>query len=374
MTRLLKTIRHACLLGLCLLAGLTACGEPTAGKRPIPAEAARGARLELPSRGIYTGAYIEFGDKEDHVTLEGIDQFETMVGKHQAIIASASFWGEKSFPARNVALITRHKALPLIFWSPWTSPYMEERGPDEARLENILDGRWDDYIDMWADGAKAFDRPLLVSWGLEMNGNWFPWSGCFYNAKVQPGDPQPPEPTGPELYKRAYRYVVDRVRARGARQIQWVFHANNYSFPNDPWNQMNQYYPGPDYVDWLGFSAYGKLFGANPWTRFAQVMDEPYRRLCLLDPAKPVIVAEWGVGEFPNSGNKAEFIRDAFKGFKTNYPRLKAVVFWHERWANPDETYSNLRVNSSPEALTAYQESVADPYFLSYLQTVAPHP
>ncbi|MBI5896838.1 MAG: hypothetical protein HZB24_12825, partial [Desulfobacterales bacterium] len=271
--------------------------------------------------------------------------------KHQAIIASSSYWGEKSFPARNLELMARHKALPLIFWSPWTSPYEEDRGPDEARLENILDGRWDAYIDMWADAARAYDRPLLVSWGLEMNGIWFPWSGYFYNAKPQPADKRPLDHPGPELYKRTYRYVVDRVRARGARQIQWVFHANNYSFPEEHWNQMSFYYPGADYVDWLGLSVYGKLFPGDPWRRFTQVMDEPYRQLCLLDPAKPVILAEWGVGEFPDTGNKAEFIRDAFKGFKISYPRLKAAVFWHERWENKDETYSNLRINSSPEAL-----------------------
>ena len=360
------------LLGTILLLGLASCGDSSPAEPSAPREIPRGAGLSLPSHGIYTGAFIEFGDKEEQVTLEGISHFETMVGKHQAIIASSSYWGERSFPERNLELIARHKALPLIFWSPWTSPYEEERGPDEARLENILDGRWDAYIDMWADSAKAYDRPMLVSWGLEMNGNWFPWSGFFYNPKTQPTGSQTAPPPGPELYKRAYRYVVDRVRARSARQIQWVFHANNYSFPDTSWNQMSQYYPGPDYVDWLGFSAYGRLFTGTPWTRFAQVMDEPYRQLCLLDPAKPVIVAEWGVGEFPDSGSKAEFIRDAFQGFKTNFPRVKAAVFWHERWANKDESYSNLRVNSSPESLTAFRESVADPFFLGYPQITAP--
>lgn len=354
------------LLGAMLLLSLTSCGDSAPAQPSVPREIPRGAVLRLPSQGIYTGAYVEFGDKEDQVTLEGIDRFEAMVGRHQAIIASSSYWGERSFPARNIELMARHKALPLIFWSPWTSPYEEDRGPDEARLENILDGRWDAYIDMWADGARAYDRPLLVSWGLEMNGSWFPWSGCFYNPKPHPADKHPPDHPGPELYKRTYRYVVDRVRARGARKIQWVFHANNFSFPDEPWNQMSRYYPGADYVDWLGLSAYGKLFPGDPWRRFTQVMDEPYRQLCLLDPAKPVIMAEWGVGEFPDTGNKAEFIRDAFKGFKTSYPRLKAAVFWHERWENKDETYSNLRVNSSPEALAVFRESLSDPFFLDY--------
>ena len=46
---------------------------------------------------------------------------------------------------------------------------------------------------------------------------------------------------------------------------------------------------------------------------------------------------------------------------------MKAEVYWHERWQNDDQTYSNLHINSSPEALAAYRESVADPYWLGEL-------
>jgi hypothetical protein len=58
--------------------------------------------LAVPGEGKYTGAYIDFGDQEDDVTLEAIENFETMVGKHQAIIASSSYWGEQTFPTRNL--------------------------------------------------------------------------------------------------------------------------------------------------------------------------------------------------------------------------------------------------------------------------------
>ncbi len=57
---------------------------------------------------------------------------------------------------------------------------------------------------------------------------------------------------GPETFRRAYRHVVDRVRARGATNIKWMFHTNNYSYPLDTWNFAPAYYPGSDYVDWLG--------------------------------------------------------------------------------------------------------------------------
>src|SRR5207253_9036982 len=76
-----------------------------------------------PEHGEYTGAFIDFGEAEEDVTLEGIEDFEIMVGKHQAIIASSSYWGEQDFPSKSLNVIWQHRSLPLVFWSPWDRPY-----------------------------------------------------------------------------------------------------------------------------------------------------------------------------------------------------------------------------------------------------------
>ncbi len=327
--------------------------------------------LEIPSTGAYTGAFVNFGDGEDQVTLPAIEKFEALTGKHQAIIASSSFWGRGKFPAENVRLISDHGAVPLLYWSPWGPPYDqgEDVRPDAFSLAHIVAGDCNAYIDRWAAGARDYGKPLLVSFACEMNSNWFPWGG-----KLNGADRHPPDGVGryagPELFKRTYRYVVDRVRAAGVRNIAWVFHANSTSHPNKPWNDMAEYYPGTDYVDWLGMSAYGQITpgdGDDDWIKWSTVMDEHYARLCALDPAKPVMLAEFGVGEFPGSGSKAEWIEAAFKAMNgARYPRLKAAVFWHERWQNKDESYSDLRVSSSHGALKAYEQGVADPFWLDH--------
>ena len=97
-------------------------------------------------RGVRFGAYMDFGESEDAVTLEGIEKFEKLAGKRPALIASSSYWGEQSFPAANLRLIDRHGAVPLIFWSPWDKPYEQNKGPDRFGLTEILGGKWDDYI------------------------------------------------------------------------------------------------------------------------------------------------------------------------------------------------------------------------------------
>lgn len=312
--------------------------------------------IAIPTEGAYLGSYVDFGDTEDHVTIEGIDKYETMIGKHLAIVASSSYWGEQTFPLENLERVTRHGSIPLIYWSPWDKPYDQDKGPDRFSLKAILEGKWDAYIDRWSEGAKAFGKPFFVSFCNEMNGEWFPWSGWFYGQ----------EKGGPETFKKAWRYVVDRTRARGAKNIVWVFQVNNYSAPEDDWNLCGQYYPGPDYVDWLGLSVYGMQFRDknSSWAEFRDLLDYPYKEIAALDPKKPIMLAEFGVGEFPDNGDKAQWFRDAFAQMP-KYPRLKAAVYWHERWQNEDESYSNLRVNSSPQALQAFRAGVANSFWLS---------
>jgi hypothetical protein len=324
------------------------------------------SKLLLPDRAIYTGAYIDWGEKEDAVTLEGIENFEKLVGKRQAIVASSSYWGEQTFPEANMRLIANHGSVPLVFWSPWDQPYIEENHPpDKYSLTRIIAGEHDAYIDMWGRKAREFGGPMIVSFANEMNGTWFPWSGVHYGGDKPVPDSNPPRFEGPETFKKAYRHVVDRVRAQGATNVQWVLHLMNYSLPQEPWNLAAQYYPGPEYCDWLGFSLYGVQTVEDEWAPFFPLLDWPYEELRRIAPNKPVMVCEWGVGEFPTLGSKADWIRDGFRIMKDpKYPNIKACVYWHERWQNDDGRYSNLRVNSTPDALEAYRQGVADPYYL----------
>jgi len=324
----------------------------------------------IPANAAYTGAFIDFGEEEDSVNLEEIEGFEQMVGKHQAIVASSSYWGEQSFPTANLNVLWRHGSLPLVFWSPWDKPYEQNRGPDKFSLNNIIAGQWDDYIDKWADAARDFGHPLIVVFGNEMNGEWFPWSGKYYGGDQW--DEAIHNWKGPDTFRRAYRHVVDRVRSRGAMNIKWMFHTNNYSYPLETWNMAPYYYPGSDYVDWLGLSVYGQQFKDEPNPDIISLVDWPYQELCSLDPDKPVMIAEWATGEFPTDPgepgiHKPEWIKQGLELFRTRYPRVKAAVYWHERWQNLDQSYSNLRVNSSVESLEAYRNGIANPYWLGNL-------
>ena len=142
----------------------------------------------LPGKGAYTGAFIDFGEAEDAVALETIENFEQMVGKHQAIIASSSYWGEQSFPSANLQDDLAARLAPARFLVALGSALRTKQGPDRFSLNAILAGTWNRYIDDWADAARAFGQPMIVSFGDEMNGDWFPWSGIYYGGnETDPG-------------------------------------------------------------------------------------------------------------------------------------------------------------------------------------------
>jgi hypothetical protein len=121
-------------------------------------------------------------------------------------------------------------------------------------------------------------------------------------------------------------------------------------------------------VDWLALSVYGKQTANeedDKWCDFDKLLEWPYMEMCKLDPTKPIMLAEWGVAESHAPGeDKAYWISSAFDQMSKYYPRLKAAVFWHERWENDDGSYSNLRANSSRTSLKAYRDGVANPFWL----------
>ena len=178
---------------------------------------------------------------------------------------------------------------------------------------------------------------------------------------------RPNEWEGPELFKRAYRYVVDRVRARGARNIQWMFQTNNYSFPMDTWNFAPAYYPGSDYVDWLGLSVYGQQFNDEPWADFLALVDWPYQEIAQLDPKKPIMIAEWATGEFPNSGDKAKWIREAFAVMRTKLPAGESGSLLARTLAKPRPELQQSAHQFVARSARRLPKAVADPYWLGDL-------
>src|SRR5690606_3560391 len=97
------------------------------------------------------------------------------------------------------------------------------------------------------------------------------------------GDPEIAD--GPERFRDAYRHIIDLFRNEGANNITWVFHvipsfeADDTSSSQEAWNNVTNYYPGDDYIDWIGTSVYGSTEPGKEWKAFADIMDTAYKEL-----------------------------------------------------------------------------------------------
>ena len=46
---------------------------------------------------------------------------------------------------------------------------------NEKILEEIVNGKWDDYFRRFASQASEIQTKVYYRFGYEMNGDWFPW-------------------------------------------------------------------------------------------------------------------------------------------------------------------------------------------------------
>jgi hypothetical protein len=249
-----------------------------------------------PSSGIYHCAYPNFGGTEDIVTNSKITDFETLVGKNIVWAYFSNNWYDNiQFPTAAVNTIHCAGKVPFIRMMPRTD--FDEGGPDpNYTMQKIIDGVFDTQLTQWAIDAKNTNIPLLVEFGTEVNGNWFPWNGQYNGAgtTAEYGDPNIPD--GAERFRDAYRHIIDICNTNNANKITWFFHVDAYSQPDENWNEIANYYPGDNYIDWLGVSIYGPQEKNEDYQEFSEILNDIYPSLTTLSN-KPIAILEFAITE-----------------------------------------------------------------------------
>lgn len=140
-------------------------------------------------------------------------------------------------------------------------------------LQGVVDGKYDASIEKLARWAKDVRIPIYLRIGYEFD---FPQNGYT-----------------PQLYKNAYRYIVDRLRHLGADNIVYVWHSYGNLTKE---SSLTQWYPGNDYVDWLGVSIF-YVYQFDVISHFAALAHQFN---------KPLMIAEASPVQFDlKEGNKA---------------------------------------------------------------------
>jgi mannan endo-1,4-beta-mannosidase len=274
------------------------------------------------------------GRSEKGTPPTGHHSLSTASGSYIGLYAPDSYAQVKAFTAG-----TGIKPRMLVYYSGWQEPFrvgfaktaagdgavpLVQINPTGISIAAIAAGRYDSYLSVYATTVRAYRHPVILSFGHEMNGYWYSWG---YRH------------TSPSVFVAAWRHVVDVFRARGARNVTWLWTINNIhkhaGVPApDPW------WPGSSYVNWVGIDGYY----INSSSVFASVFGPTIVAVRALTHA-PILIAETSAA--PASGQPAK-IANLFAGVRL-YGLLGFV--WFDSFNKVDWRLS------SPAALAAFRRS-----------------
>lgn len=283
--------------------------------------------IQAPPRGCFTGAFI----CEGAPSKEDINRFQAKAGKAPKIVMwFHAFVLGFDFPAQACSVANEANAYPFIRLEPWS---WQGKDDNSFSLRDIIKGRFDDRLIQFAQGAKMWGLPLFLTFGHEMNGNWYPWSQNLAE------------------YKAAYKRVFNLFKNAGATNITWVWNPNV-----EPLDKAMDYYPGDEYVDWIGIDGFnwGNTQNFSSWLSFDQIFGSAYS-LFQSHSNKPLMISEFASAE--KGGKKAAWIKDTYNSFK-RMERLKAAV-WFDLKKEAD-----WRIDSTAASRSAFAAAISDNYFI----------
>lgn len=300
-----------------LLTALAACSSSTSSvMRHVPAHPATTPSVKaLPITVISPKPDSLRGVYENTVpqSYAQISQFGTLTGTQPNVVLYYSAWHEK-FQAAFAEQAWLHHAYTLV-----------QMDPTGTTLQSIIAGHSDPYLTAYARAVVAFGEPVIISFAHEMNGGWYSW-GTHTPASV---------------YVTAWRRVVDVFRKNGAGNVTWMWTVNAV---NATHASFKQWWPGKQYVDWVGIDGYYYFTHDT----FASVFGMTVREARAIT-SDPVLIAETAVG--PSSSAAAQ-VTGLLAGVRTS--QLLGLVWFDEAQHTPPY-HLDWRLADDPSALTAYK-------------------
>ncbi|MFA5337308.1 MAG: glycosyl hydrolase [Candidatus Omnitrophota bacterium] len=241
-----------------------------------------------------TGAFLA-----DNPTVEDIRNFKSAYGKKPFFVMVFIGW-ENLVREETIKSVYREGCVMVVTWEPWNAATAEAIDYDK-----VLSGGYDDYIASFAKQIKSIPGAVFIRFAHEMNGNWYPWSG----VKI-----------GKQKYITLYRYIKDKFDALGVTNAKWIFSINCEDVPGGNANHYLLYYPGDEYVDYVGIDGYnwGDTKPWSKWMSFKEIFFGRYEEI-IQKIKKPVIITEFS--STSSGGDKAIWIAQALKSIKD----MKAV-------------------------------------------------
>ena len=197
----------------------------------------------------------------------------------------------------------------ILTVEPW--PILGENSNRDLLLTNIRDDKYHGVIKQLCTSIESKSKSkIIIRLGHEMElyeTSRYPWAS-----------------KNSELFKQAFQKWVETCKQYSKKILYMFSPASN--------NGQEKYYPGSEYVDYVGMSWYS--YPAYEWYtykevyNFYKIMDDKYPRLVQYN--KPIIAAEFGVAGTMDHKKEMLSIIKYKQELKNRYPNLVALTLFND--------------------------------------------
>ncbi|MBU6361229.1 MAG: hypothetical protein KGS46_14545 [Chloroflexi bacterium] len=305
-----------------------------------------------------------------------ITQFNSLAGKKHGLIELFMDFGAGDpfdepylgyllyFVDRQVPIEDR--PVLMVSWMPMNGKKKFGCDKDYALKEGvpprtISQGLCDKYIREYAKFFKKLPYRIIMKYGQEMSVQELPyWAPRFGQT--------------PQDYIDSWRRIVTIFREEGVEGIEWFWGISTGSHPDTPENNHHRYYPGDEWVDWVGIIAdnyYNLMWSPQPWREMSSFGEDLlWDFSCRY--AKPQMIHEMASVDTNEPGkSKASWIKNAFAD-APKYPFLRSMIYFNARDPQERNHYADFRITTTSAdgskmqplpGFEAYKEAIKSPLY-----------
>ena len=242
-----------------------------------------------------------------------VARFERASGTRVGLVLDYSGW-RQPFPAAAARSARRHGAALVVQMEPWG-----------ASLSGLARGEYAGYLRTFARQVRSFGGPVVIGFGHEMNGPWYPWG----SGRVPP-----------RVFVAAWRRVVTAFRAVGADNVTWLWTVHHTADAA----QLRAYWPGSSFVTWVGIDGYYEFADDT----FARVFGRAAAAVRTFT-GKPILASEAAVG--PGAHDVPAKITNLFDGVRLD--NFLGLV-WFDVAQHDPPYHQDWRIVGHPADLAAF--------------------
>ncbi len=195
-------------------------------------------------------------------------------------------------------------------------------------LTNITNGNLDNNIQNLGNWIRGQDRPIFLRIGYEFEGPWNNYD--------------------PTQFKNAWRYIVAKFDELEVRNVAYVWQSAGLNY-----NNIINWYPGDEYVNWVGYSHFD---GPNPGLSIRNFANQRN---------KPIMIAEAtprvDLGDGNGQMHWDNWFQPLFNSIYANN-KIKALAYINVDWDSQPmwngQGWGDSRVQASPLVKAEWEEEI----------------